>query len=315
MFLVALALAAVAVDPSACPAQEQPLADFPKLNLQTDWPWWRGPTRNGIAAETPVPTSIGEERSLLWKTPVPFRGHSSPTVVGNRVFLTTADVQEKVQYVLAFDRASGKPLWQVEASRGAFPAKNHPKNTEATPTVACDGERLFASFYHHDQVEVVALDLEGKPVWKKSAGAFRPRTFEYGYAPSPLIYRNSVIIAGEYDGESFLVALDRRTGSHLWRTPRPTMITFSSPVVALVAGKEQLLLSGAEKLSSYDPSTGAPLWSTPGTTMATCGSMVWEGDIAIASGGFPKAETLAVRADASGKVLWKNNQKCYEQSL
>jgi outer membrane protein assembly factor BamB len=231
------------------------------------------------------------------------------------VFLTTADEQRQIHYVLAFDRTTGKPLWQVEASRGAFPPKNHNKNTEATPTVACDGERLFATFYHHDQVEIVALDLEGNPVWKKSAGAVRPRTFEYGYAPSPLIYRNSVIVSGEYDGASFLVAFDRATGSQLWRTPRPTMITFSSPVVAPVAGKDQLLLSGANLISAYDPVSGAPLWSTPGTTLATCGTMVWDGDIAIASGGFPKAETLAVRADGSGTVLWKNNQKCYEQSL
>lgn len=300
---------------STAAGQQQGLAEFPKLSADADWPWWRGPSRNGIAASTSVPTTLGEQQNLLWKTPVPGRGHSSPTVVGNRVFLTTADEGPKIQYVLAFDRTTGKLLWQVEASRGAFPAKNHSKNTEATPTVACDGERLFATFYHHDQVQVVALDLDGKPLWNKSAGAFRPRTFEYGYAPSPLVYRNSVIVSGEYDGASFLVAFERQSGNELWRTPRPTMITFSSPVVAHLAGKDQLFLSGANLISAYDPASGTPLWSTPGTTLATCGTMVWDGDIAIASGGFPKAETLAVRADGSGTVLWKNNQKCYEQSL
>jgi outer membrane protein assembly factor BamB len=85
--------------------------------------------------------------------------------------------------------------------------------------------------------------------------------------------------------------------------------------VAHVAGKDQLFLSGANLISAYDPTSGTPLWSTAGTTLATCGTMVWDGDIVIASGGFPKAETLAVRADGSGTVLWKNNQKCYEQSL
>ncbi len=296
-------------------SQENRKAEFPRLNLETDWPWWRGPSRNGVAAETAVPTKFSETENVQWKTPVPGRGHSSPIVVGNRIFLTTANDREQTQFVLAFDRGSGKLLWQTEVNRGAFPAKNHAKNTEATPSVACDGERLFAAFYHHDQVAVVALDLNGKEQWKQSAGAFRPRTFEYGYAPSPLIYRTTVIIAGEYDGESFLVAFDRRTGKQQWRTARPTMITFSSPVVGHVAGKDQLLLSGADKVSSYDPATGTPLWSTAGTTMATCGTMVWEGDIAFASGGFPKSETLAVRADGSGTVLWKNNQKCYEQSL
>jgi outer membrane protein assembly factor BamB len=262
-----------------------------------------------------VPTALTEAQNLRWKTPVPGRGHSSPTVVGDRVFLTTADESQQIHYVLAFDRATGRPLWQTEVNRGAFPAKNHVKNTEATPTVACDGERLFASFYHHDQIEVVALDLNGKLLWKKSAGYFRPRTFEYGYAPSPLVYRSSVIVSAEFDGESFLVAFDRRDGSRLWRTARPTMITFSSPVVAHVAGKDQLLLSGADKISAYDPASGKPLWSAPGTTLATCGTIVWDGDVVIASGGFPKAETLAMRADGTGAVLWRNNQKCYEQSL
>jgi outer membrane protein assembly factor BamB len=310
LLIVALVLGVA----SAAAAQQQPLAEFPGLNADTDWPWWRGPSRNGIAADTPVPTTLGEQ-NLRWKAPVPGRGHSSPTVVGNRVFLTTADNAQQVHYVLAFDRTTGKPLWQTEINRGAFPTKNHSKNTEATPTVACDGQRVFASFYHHDQVEVVALDLDGKIVWKKTAGYFRPRMFEYGYAPSPLVYRNAVIVSGEFDGESFLVAFERSSGRQLWRTPRPTMITFSSPVVGHVAGKDQLFLSGADKISAYDPASGKPLWSAPGTTLATCGTLVWDGDIVVASGGFPKAETLAVRADGSGTVLWKNNQKCYEQSL
>ena len=248
---------------STAEAQQEPLAEFPKLNADADWPWWRGPSRNGIAAETPVPTTLGEQQNLRWKTPVPGRGHSSPTVVGNRVFLTTADEQQKIHYVLAFDRTTGRQLWQTEVNRGAFPAKNHVKNTEATPTVACDGERVFASFYHHDQVEVVSLDLNGKLLWKKTAGYFRPRIFEYGYAPSPLIYRSSVIISGEFDGESFLVAFERRDGSQLWRTPRPTMITFSSPVVAHLAGKDQLFLTGDDKVSAYDPASGAPFGPRP----------------------------------------------------
>ena len=93
------------------------------------------------------------------------------------------------------------------------------------------------------------------------------------------------------------------------------MITFSTPVIAHVAGKDQMLISGAKKVSSYSPKNGEPLWSVDGTTQATCGTMVWDGDIVFASGGYPQAETLAVRADGSGKGLWRNNQKCYEQSM
>ena len=296
-------------------AQERGIGDFPKLSAATDWPWWRGPSRNGWSVSEPVPTKLSDTDNVVWKTPVPGRGHSSPVVVGNRIFLTTADERQKVQSVLAFDRGTGKQLWKVDVSRGGFPAQNHPKNTEATPTIASDGERLFATFFHHEKIEAVAISLDGKDVWKKTVSPFNPQRYKYGYAPSPLIYRNSVIISAEYDGTSSLTALERTSGNQLWKAPRPGNITFSSPVVARVAGKDQLLLSGSDKVSSYDPATGRPLWSTPGTTAATCGTMVWDGDIVFASGGYPDQQTLAVKADGSATVLWKNNQKCYEQSM
>lgn len=299
----------------ASAADEKGIGDFPKLDAKTDWPWWRGPSRNGVAAETPVPTKFGDGENMLWKAAVPSRGHSSPTVVGNRIFLTTAYKAEERHVVLAFDRATGKELWQAEVNTGAFPENNHAKNTEATPTIACDGERLFATFYHHDQVAAVALDLDGNILWKKRVAAFRPRKYEYGYAPSPLIYQGTVIIASEYDGESFITALDRKTGKQVWRSKRLPLMSFSSPVVGNVAGKDQLLISGQEFVASYDPHSGKPNWATKGTTFATCGTMVWEGDTVFASGGFPKSETIAIRADGSNTVLWSNNQKLYEQSM
>jgi outer membrane protein assembly factor BamB len=295
-------------------SQERGIADFPQLSAELDWPWWRGPSRNGIAA-TAAPVHIDNSTGVIWKTPVPGRGHSSPIVVGDRVFLTTADEPSQIQSVLAFDRKSGKQLWQVEISKGGFPARNHPKNTEATPTIACDGQHLFLAFFHHQQIQLTALDLKGKKVWQKSVGSFNPQRYEYGYAPSPLIYQNSVIVAAEYDGPSFLVALNRTNGRELWRAERPTNITFSSPVIGKVAGRDQILISGSDQIASYDPKTGKQLWTTPGTTAATCGTLVWDDDIVFASGGYPKSETIAVKGDGSGEVLWKNNQQCYEQSL
>jgi outer membrane protein assembly factor BamB len=314
-FLSVAFLLVATIQVTTSSAQEKGLGDFPKLSATTDWPWWRGPIRNGWATEAAVPTTLSATENVLWKTPVPGRGHSSPIVVGDRVYLTTADDRLKTQSVLAFDRSSGKQVWQTEINKGGFPNKNHPKNTEATPTVASDGERLFATFFHHEQIELVALDFQGKILWRQVVGRFNPTMYEYGYAPSPLIYRDTVIVSLEYDGSSFFAAHDRTTGKPMWKAPRPTMITFSSPVVAHVAGKDQLLLSGADKVSAYDPANGKPLWSTAGTTFATCGTMVWDGDIVFASGGYPKPETLAVKADGSGTVLWKNNQKCYEQSM
>ena len=304
--------------PLACEqlvAQDRGIADFPKLSIETDWPWWRGPSRNGIATDTPVPVKLSDSDNLVWKVPVPGRGHCSPIVVGQRVFLTTADELKKIHYVVAFDRSSGKQLWLKEVSKGGFPARNHKNNTEASPTIASDGERLIATFYHHDKVEAIALNFDGEIEWRQAVCAFHPRTFEYGYGPSPLLFRDKVIVSAEYDGNSFITALERTSGDRAWKIPRPPIISFSSPVVAHVAGKDQMFISGTDRVVSYNPVDGKLLWSTSGTSLATCGTMVWDGDIVFASGGFPKPETLAVKADGSGKVLWRNNQKCYEQSM
>lgn len=281
-----------------------------------DWPWWRGPSRDGQAGSANLPTHFSATEHVHWKARVPGRGHSSPIVVAGKVVLTTAEEATATQLVLAYDLASGELLWQTAASQGGFPTNNHPKNTEASSTPACDGERLFATFFHHQQIELVTLDLQGEVVWRKTAGPFYPKMFEYGYAPSPLLYGSSVIVAAEHDhAGSFIAAFDRDTGQELWRTERPASISFSTPVVAHVAGRDQLLISGQEKVCSYDPDNGKLLWEVAGTTHATCGTMVWDEEVVYASGGFPKAETLAVRADGSGEVIWRNNQKCYEQSM
>ena len=296
--------------------RENIAVDYPKLSPSADWPFWRGPSRSGIAAAIAAPpTKFGENQNVVWKTRIPGRGHSSPIIVGTRIYLTTADDAQQTQSVLAFDKASGKQLWAEEISRGGFPESIHSKNTHATPTIACDGERLIATFFHHQSVQATALDLEGKQLWQITAGPFNPQRYEYGYAPSPVIYRGTVIVAAEYDGDSFLAAFDRASGKEVWRTSRPENISYSTPSIARIAGRDQLFLSGADQVASYDPNAGKLLWSVPGTTAATCGTVVWEGDTVFASGGYPGSETIAIRADGSGDVLWRNNQKCYEQSM
>jgi outer membrane protein assembly factor BamB len=235
--------------------------------------------------------------------------------VGDHIFLATADDQAQTQSVVAFDRRTGRQRWQRTVSQGGFPEEIHSKNTHATSTVASDGERLFVAFFHHKTIQATALSLDGKILWQKTVGSFEPRRYEYGYAPSPVVYRGTVIVTGEYDGDAFIAALDRASGDEVWRIARPSNVSYSSPVVAHVAGRDQLLISGADQVTSYDPATGRLLWSVKGTTAATCGTVVWEGDMVFASGGFPGSETIAIRASGSGEVVWRNKQRSYEQSL
>ncbi|MCA9026593.1 MAG: PQQ-binding-like beta-propeller repeat protein [Planctomycetaceae bacterium] len=280
-----------------------------------DWPEWRGPNSNGVAeADQAPPVEWSSTKNVIWKTKVPGRGHSSPTVVGERIFLATADEANQKQGVLAFDRKTGEQVWITEISSGGFP-KQHKKNTQATATIACDGERLFVTFHHHNKITLAALSLDGNVEWKKEIGPFHPQLYEYGYAPSPILYGTTVIVAADYEKGGWIAAFDGKSGDEVWRTKRPFMLSFSSPVVADVAGREQLLISGCSLVASYDPQTGKPLWDVEATTMATCGTIVWDGDLIFASGGYPKPETVCIRADGSKEVLWTNSQKCYEQSM
>ncbi|HAC90448.1 MAG TPA: dehydrogenase [Planctomycetaceae bacterium] len=290
------------------------LESFPQLNAQRDWPWWRGASRDGQALSQQTPTEFSEQKNLDWSQPILGRGHGSPVVVGDRVFLLTADEEKQIHYALACDRNTGKLLWQVEVNRSGFPAKNHVKNTEASPTIACDGERVFMALYHHDAIWVTALSLDGQEIWKKELGRYSPGLYQYGYAASPVLYGDTVIMAYEYDGPSAMVALRRDTGQEVWRLSRTNTITFSSPGLSSHQGKDYLTISGANKVIAYDPANGQQLWQTTATTLATCGTTIQHQGLVFASGGFPGSETVALDV-VTGDVAWRNRIKAYEQSL
>ena len=280
-----------------------------------DWLEWRGPHRNGHAAETSQPpVRWSESQNIKWKIRVPGRGHSSPTILGDLVVLTSADRDAQSQFVIAFDRSTGQQTWNTVVHRGHLPSKIHKKNTHASPSPVSDGSRIFVVFLNGSDVFLTCFDKTGKTQWQVNTGAFRSR-YPYGYAPSPVLYQNHVIVTAESERIGYIAAFDKTDGTEKWRIPRTAGTSYSTPVVAHVAGKDQLLISGQAKVSSYDPATGTLLWQVKGSSPATCGTMVWNDDTVFASGGFPNKETIAVRADGSGRVLWKNGEKCYEQSM
>jgi len=290
------------------------LALLPATACGSDWLQWRGPSRTNVAAaDLKIPTEWGADTNVVWRADVPGRGHASPLVVGDLVVLATADEAAQTQSVVAFNRRDGSPAWQTPISQGGFPPL-HPKNTHASASAASDGRLIFASFCHHEKIELAALDLAGRVVWRVDAGSFRPKAYEYGYAASPTVYRDTVIVSADSDTAAWIRAFRLADGAPVWSQDRPLRLNWGSPIVAHVGGRDQLLLSGTRMIAAYDPATGALLWSTPCLTMATCGTCVWADGLVFASGGYPDSETVAVRADGSG-VVWKNRIKCYEQSL
>lgn len=273
------------------------------LPIEGDWPWWRGPNFNGVASNQAIVLEWSETKNILWKSPVPGRGHSSPIVVGPRVFLATADEERSIQSVLAYDRATGKELWRHDVHQGGAPdSRLHKKNTQASSTLACDGERVYAVFCNDGNIWATALDLTGKQLWQKKVGAF---VSHWGYSASPTIYRSSLIVATDHKGGGGLHALSLRSGELLWETARPKAPTYASPVVVHAAGKDQLVIAGAEQVISYDPTNGQQLWSVKGTSTECVSTVVAHGDFVFATGGFPNKETLCIRADSDAAVVWR----------
>ena len=281
-----------------------------------DWPWWRGPNFNGVAeAGQKVPLEWSETKNVAWKASIPGRGHSTPIVVGNRVFLQTADESVESQSVLCYDRRTGKLLWNKELNRGNLQETINAKNTYATSTIACDRGRLFVLFGNNAAVQATAMDLDGKIVWSTTAAAFIEMKYPNGYAASPVLYGNTVIIAVDCEGGGTLVALDRDTGKRIWATSRIGKTNYASPVIGHVAGRDQLLIGGLDMVASYNPVNGKPLWDAPAIAMQTSGTPVWEGDMVFAAGGYPSGSVAGIVADGSGRIAWKNTHRLHEQSL
>jgi outer membrane protein assembly factor BamB len=283
-----------------------------QLSPSRDWPGWRGPSGNGIAAAASAPIRWSDSEGVRWSTSVPGRGHGSPIVVGDRILLATAIDSQAQQLVLAYDRKSGQELWQRIVHEGNFPDRKevHTKGTNANSTLASNGKLAFISFFNNHGVIATALDLDGKIAWQTELGPFSSK---FGYAPSPLLYKSLVIFAVDSWGGGYLVGVDAESGQVAWRVARPAKNSHSSPLIANVGGRDQLLISGCDQVCSYDPATGKQLWSTAGTSETTCGTMVVSKDHVFASGGYPDKQTICLTAE--GKKVWDNRVNVYEPSL
>lgn len=280
----------------------------------TDWPWWRGPGRNGIAAaDQKPPTEWSATKNVLWKTPVPGRGHSSPTVVEERIYLATADLETQTQSVLCFDRGSGKPLWKTDVHRDGLPKKGgNKKATLASSTVACDGRRLFINFINKKAVYTTALNLAGKQLWQTKISDY---VVHQGYGSSPAIYGSLVIVSADNKGGGAIAALDRSSGKIVWKHDRPKTPNYASPIVLRVAGKDQLLFTGCDLVAGYEPLSGKKLWEIEGSTTECVTSTVTDGKLIFTSGGYPTNHVSAVKADGSGEIAWENTTRVYVPSM
>lgn len=283
----------------------------------TDWPWWRGPERNGVADATQMPpTSWSETKNVLWRVPVPGRGHASPTVLGNEIFLPTADQENKIQSVICFDAETGKMKWVTAVHKGGFGNDNAKKANEkasfASSTIATDGKLLFVNFFHADAAHTTALDLAGKIIWQQKICDYK---IHQGYGSSPAIYGPLVIVSADNKSGGAILGLDRQTGEPKWRRNRPQKPNYVSPAILSADGRDQLIFSGCDLVTSLDPLTGELNWEIEGATTECVTTAVTDGTHVFTSGGYPKNHISAVLADGSGEVVWETNTRNYVPSL
>lgn len=290
------------------------LVSAPNL-FAVDWPQWRGPQKNNHAPASAKPvTEWSETRNVRWKTPIPGRGHSTPIIVDGKIYLTTGDQEKNTQSLIALDQKSGKILWAKIIHQGGYPEQLHKENSPASATAQWDGSNILVVFENDAKIKVTSVSPKGEIVWSKSVGDYKP-SYPFGYGSTPALHKDSLIVLVGTEGGGKIVSIKTKDGSPNWSIPRKGHDYWSTPVIATVAGKEQLLVSGVNKISSYVPESGKLLWETEAGAKSMCGTIVWTDDMVFASGGFPEKETTGVMADGSGKVIWTNRIVCYEQSL
>ncbi len=278
-----------------------------------DWAWWRGPSHNGIAnPDQHAPTEWSETKNVLWKASVPGRSHGAPIVVGDQVVLTAADHERNVQTVLCFERATGNQLWESIIHEGGLDVKNNEKSSMASASAACDGERFFVNFLNGDFVFMTAVDRNGKKLWQTKLSNY---VNHQGFGSSPLLYEDLVIGVSDNKAGGAIVAMNRASGTVVWKRDRPAKPNYPSPVILNVEGKDQLFLTGCDLVTSLNPLTGEVIWEVEGATTECVTTTVTDGKHIFTSGGYPKNHVSAVAADGSGKIVWENTTRSYVPSL
>lgn len=302
-----------------------------------NWPCWRGPRGDGTSLETNLPMQWDGESggNIVWKVPVAGNGHASPIVWEDRIFLVTCLTESKERVLLCLDRDTGKTLWQRTVVTAPLETK-HALNSYASGTPATDGKLVYVTFLEVDGstipapnvgrprpitpgvMVVAAYDFEGNRKWLVRPGGF---ISAHGYCSSPVLYQDFVIVNGDHDGDSYIVALSRETGETVWKVPREHGIrSYVTPIIRDVSGRTQMVLSGSKCIVSFNPENGSRYWTVDGPTEQFVASMVFDGKRFYMAAGFPTYHVMAIEPDGTGNVTdthvaWHvTDAKCYVPS-
>ena len=301
--------------------------DFPMTD--ENWPNFRGNLSRGINNGKPIPAEWNgpQAKNIAWKTSIPGLATSSPIVIGNRIFLTTAeqatdksgfrtgpygDVEsvnsdgECVYMLMSLDLESGKVEWTREAAREIPKVKRHAKSSHANPTPATDGKYVVAMF---GGAGIYCYDLAGELQWKRDLGTldsgwFYDKSYQWGFGSSPYIFEGLVLVQCDVQESSFLAAIDLLTGEMVWQTPREEIPTWSSPVGFMAAdGTPTVVVTGTKCTAAYHARTGEKLWSLGGFSEIVVPTPQVMPDVVMLTSGYaPVQPIVALLHSARGEL-------------
>ena len=291
----------MATTPQQLPIEQVGLAEDSGVRMvavegegATYWPRWRGPSGQGLVYGSGYPDTWSETENILWKTPVPGTGNSSPIVWEDHIFITTAYEGGQRLSLLAYRRSDGEPLWESFAPVGPS-ERPHQKNGHASATPTSDGERIYVSFGARG---LMAFDFNGSLLWSQDVGQIRNY---HGTAGSPLIYKDRIIVFQDHSAGSFVAAFDTRTGAQLWRTPRQASVGWGSPIAVHLEGHDEIIVHSQRRVYAYDPDTGAELWWCDGNTFEVIPTPVVGYGMLFCSSG-RAGPTMAIQPGGRGDV-------------
>lgn len=279
-----------------------------------NWPAWRGPTGQGHSTETNLPTKWSATENVKWKVPLPDAGNSTPIVWGDKIFLTQATENGKKRSLWCLARKDGSKLWEKTVEYGGSEPK-HQTNTYCAASPVTDGERVVVS---HGSAGVYCYDFAGKELWHRDLGECR---HIWGNAASPVIHKDLVILNFGPGPRTFLIAMNKKTGEDVWKLDEvgkkegEYFGSWSTPVVAEVKGRTELLMTWPAVVKGYEPETGKLIWSSRGlekeggADRLSYASPLATNDVVVALAGFHGAG-IGVKAGGTGDVtdthrLWR----------
>lgn len=297
-----------------------------------NWPQWRGPLGTGAALKGNPPTEFSETKNLKWKTEIPGKGHATPIVWENKIIIQTAvPTEEKItveestpsegqqrmsgtktdaihEYrVILVNRETGKIEWQTTITRELPQESTHELGSWASNSPCTDGEYIYAYFGSRG---LFCLDFSGKVIWERDFGQMQ-KHMSFGEGESPYLYGDKIFIQWDHEGESFLYAIDKKTGKDVWKLEREERTSWSTPFVVEVNGKPQVITSATTNIRSNDFETGELIWTSTGLTRNVIPNPVYEDGILYVMSGFRGSALQAIdlkkaKGDITGTdaILW-----------